>query len=119
MEFPTHPTNQESKAMTPHYRQGDVLIRRVDSISKTKPMEREQGRVVLAHGEVTGHAHAITEKGVNQYRTEVPDVTALEIEQAVAMLKHEEHSTIELPQGSYEVTRQREYAPGAIRNVAD
>ena len=105
--------------MKPHYRQGDVLIRRVDSISKTNPMEREQGLVVLAHGEVTGHAHAIEEEGVTQYGTTEPGVTALEITQAMAMLQHEEHGTIELPQGIYEVIRQREYSPEAVRNVAD
>lgn len=105
--------------MKPHYRQGDVLIRRVDSISKTNPMEREQGRVILAHGEVTGHAHAITDKSVQQYRTKAPGVTAIEIKRAMAMLKHEEHGTIELPRGTYEVIRQREYTPTAIINVAD
>ena len=46
-------------------------------------------------------------------------VTYLEIQQAVVALKHDEHSTIELPQGNYRVTRQREYSPTAIRNVAD
>ncbi len=105
--------------MTPHYRQGDVLIRRVDSIIKTNLMKREQGRVILAHGEVTGHAHAITDKAVRQYQTKSPGVTALEIKQAVAMLKHEEHGTIEIPKGTYEVIRQREYTPTAIVNVAD
>ncbi len=105
--------------MTPHYRQGDVLIRRIDSINKINPMEREQGRVILAHGEVTGHAHAITDKAVRQYRTKAPGVTALEIRQAIAMLRHEEHGTIEIPKGTYEVIRQREYTPTEIINVAD
>lgn len=96
-----------------------MLIRRVDSISKTNPVEREQGRVILAHGEVTGHAHAITDESVCQYRTNSQGVTALEIRQAMAMLKHEEHGTIQIPKGTYEVIRQREYSPEAIRNVAD
>jgi hypothetical protein len=43
-------------------RQGDVLVQSVASIpKKAKPVAREAGRVVLAHGEITGHAHAIAE----------------------------------------------------------
>jgi hypothetical protein len=42
------------------YRQGDVLIIPVESIpERLDPIGREDGRVVLAHGEVTGHAHVI------------------------------------------------------------
>ena len=44
------------------YRQGDVLIERVAKVpAGLKPVAREAGRIVLAHGEVTGHAHAIAE----------------------------------------------------------
>lgn len=107
--------------MKVHYRQGDVLILRLDTPLKhePEPMQRENGRVILAHGEVTGHSHAIADEGVQQYRTAEPGVTALEIETAMAMLKHEEHGTIEIPKGTYEVIRQREYTPTAIINVAD
>jgi hypothetical protein len=42
-----------------HYRQGDVLIARIDSLPvKLKKAALEGGKVILAHGEVTGHAHA-------------------------------------------------------------
>ena len=51
------------------FRQGDVLIIPVKSIPKTaEPIAREQGRVVLAHGEVTGHAHAIRDKQAALFR---------------------------------------------------
>ena len=101
------------------YRQGDVLIERVARINRDKPMKREDGKVVLAHGEVTGHAHAIADEAVEQFQADAPGVTHLEIREAVAMLKHEEHGTIELPRGKYIVRRQREYSPEEIRNVAD
>lgn len=100
------------------YRQGDVLIERVTQINRDQPMKREDGKVILAHGEVTGHAHAIADEDVHQFAAEA-GVTFLEIKEAVALLKHEEHGTIELPQGRYRVTRQREYSPEEIRNVAD
>lgn len=49
-----------------HYRQGDVLIQRVGLLpEKLVTIAREQGRVILAHGEVTGHAHAITDAGTD------------------------------------------------------
>jgi hypothetical protein len=103
-------------------RQGDVLIERIEAMpAKRTAIPRENGRVILAHGEVTGHAHAIVDEKCDLYAS--PDapmgVTYLEIQQAVVALKHDEHSTIELPEGKYRVTRQREYAPSEIRNVAD
>lgn len=104
-----------------HYRQGDVLIERIDSLpAKRTKIARENGRVILAHGEVTGHAHAISDEACDLYRSEQEaDVTFLEVQAAVAALKHDEHSTIPLARGNYRVTRQREYSPEAIRNVAD
>lgn len=42
-----------------HYRQGDVLIARIDSLPALLTKSAlEGGKVILAHGEVTGHAHA-------------------------------------------------------------
>lgn len=104
-----------------HYRQGDVLVERIDSFpNKLKPVAREAGRVILAHGEATGHAHAISDKHASLFRTdEHPGVTFLEISQAMAQLVHDEHTTIALAPGNYRVTRQREYSPEAIRNVQD
>jgi hypothetical protein len=111
----------KNKPSPVHYRQGDVLIERVGSLPKdTKKIARENGRVVLAHGEVTGHAHAITDARCDLFSSESnAGVTFLEVREAVAALKHDEHSTIELPTGNYRVVRQREYSPEAIRNVAD
>ena len=41
-------------------RQGDVYLIPVVAIPATAtPVAREAGRLILAHGEVTGHAHAI------------------------------------------------------------
>jgi hypothetical protein len=103
-----------------HYRQGDVLIERIGSLPKSiKPLARENGKVVLAHGEVTGHAHAIADKHATLFAAEGEVATFLEVRDAMAALQHEEHSTIVLPPGNYRVTRQREYSPEEIRNVAD
>jgi hypothetical protein len=105
--------------MKTKYRQGDVLIELIAELPKNlKPLKTEAGRFVLAHGEVTGHAHAVEAKGCTLLQDET-GATFLDVQEAVAALKHEEHGTIELPAGAYRVLRQSEYAPDEIRQVAD
>ena len=103
------------------YRQGDVLIVPVKSIPNTAvAIERENGRVILAHGEVTGHAHAIKDKSAALFRDpKLASVFMHVAGDAPVALEHDEHSTITIPPGHYEVIRQVEYSPSEIRNVAD
>jgi hypothetical protein len=103
------------------YRQGDVLIIPVRSIPENlEPVDREGGRVVLAHGEATGHAHAIADEGAALFRdaSRAADFMTVSGDAPVA-LEHDEHGTIMIPPGHYQVVRQREYSPEATRNVAD
>jgi hypothetical protein len=96
------------------FRQGDVFLELIEDASSINLGERvplDKGRVVLAYGEVTGHAHAISDRGAilffgkdkaaNQDRF-------LRVLRPVSLL-HEEHSKIELPKGLYRVRRQREW----------
>ena len=103
------------------YRQGDVLIVPVKALPKNlEPVDREQGRVILAYGEVTGHAHAIKDQKAALFRD--PKLAAIFMNVSAdgpVALEHEEHATIHIPPGNYQVIRQREYSPEAIRNVAD
>ncbi|MDP8976400.1 MAG: hypothetical protein M3N28_08580 [Actinomycetota bacterium] len=100
------------------FRQGDVFLRQVGSVPEgCTPVARDKGRIVLAYGEVTGHAHAIADEAAQLVVTD-DDVRLLLVEAEVA-LRHEEHATITIPPGSYEVVQQREYTPDEIRNVAD
>jgi hypothetical protein len=50
-------------------RQGDVLLERVGDFDQLPtglvPVPRDRGRVILAYGEVTGHAHALLEPNVD------------------------------------------------------
>ncbi len=99
------------------YRQGDVLIQRVRSIPKAaKPKARDNGRIVLAYGEVTGHAHAIAD--LNALLLDNDGDLYLEADGSVT-LSHEEHATIDVPAGKYRVVRQSEYSPEMVRSVAD
>ena len=80
---------------------------------------REDGRIVLAHGEATGHAHAIVEQGVRFFREDGAGAGLLRIPGGGAQVVHEEHATIQLPKGLYRVIRQREFDAGMARFVAD
>jgi hypothetical protein len=96
------------------YRQGDVLLIAVDAIpGGAVPVPRDQGEVVLAYGEVTGHRHAIAESHAELLALPDQEIERrfLRIVGAAARLRHEEHDTITVPPGSYQVVRQREYVP--------
>lgn len=118
------------------HRQGDVGIIKVSEIPNvfSKEAKRDNGRVILAYGEVTGHAHAIHETKVKSYVTEDGELAltsdflddaagfvtmALEVQEDVVDLVHEEHDTLTLTKGKYIIMQQREYSPEALRNVLD
>ena len=95
-------------------RQGDVLIRSTSIIKSEAQIEHlrsardDQGRIILALGEVTGHAHAIHDPGVIAYSLK-DNRMLLDVPKTGASVVHEEHGSIELPPGQYEVIRQREW----------
>ena len=104
------------------YRQGDVLVVPVEGIPKgVEPVPLNQGRIVLAHGEATGHAHAIRDDRATLFRDPHLAEVFLQVSGgAPVALEHEEHAAIALPPGIYRVVRQREYQPGMVpRHVAD
>jgi hypothetical protein len=102
--------------MRAQYRQGDVLLCAVDAIpAQAKRVPRTGDRVVVAEGELTGHAHAFAEKGVKLFRERQSQRSFLSVAAGGAQLRHEEHGSILVPQGQYELRRQREYAPLAAR----
>jgi hypothetical protein len=99
-------------------RQGDVLLVRVAKVpAKAAEVAVEGGRVVLAHGEVTGHAHAIYEPAKAKLWSADAE-RFLQVMETVA-LQHEEHAAANLAPGVYRVAIQTEYTPQALRNVAD
>lgn len=102
-------------------RQGDVFVRRAKAVPVAAAlMEAEAGRVILAHGEVTGHAHALSAERVKMFRDDGLARSFITVQGgAPAPLQHEEHGTVALAAGDYEVIRQVEYSPEAIRQVAD
>ena len=87
------------------YRQGDVLFVSRPEIPAglvAYGVTRPDG--VIERGELTGHAHRL--EGGAVYDRD--GRTYLEVNPAGRVV-HEEHDTLELPQGWYVVVRQREY----------
>lgn len=100
------------------YRQGDVMLRRAATIpvGNTKTLDR----ATIALGEVTGHAHILTG---DLEETVIRDADLerrfIRVLGDGGVLTHEEHATIQIPPGDYDVVRQREYAEDDLRFVAD
>lgn len=97
------------------WRQGDVFILEVPNL----PSEgRSLQRPVLAEGEVTGHAHRLSDPASGQV-FRVNRELFLEVLTETATVVHEEHGPVTLPRGSYAIRIQREYSPQEIRQVMD
>lgn len=106
----------------------------------------DQGRAILAWGEVTGHHHQVFDACATLDPAEVmpafdyfeePDGRRILLVMRPCELRHQEHAPIPLDPanptqvrqgdvclqpigaGAWQVLRQREYAPDAIRTVAD
>lgn len=107
------------------YRQGDVLLVECPNITREELLERggqvlprDKGRVVLAYGEVTGHAHAVLEPHVQLIACEgLGDFVVSE--DGGFSLSHEEHGEIGVLAGIYEKIQQREYSEVESRLVLD
>ena len=107
------------KSKSKLYRQGDVLIQQIDAIPKDTKRQKAKGRIILAHGEVTGHHHSLAANSADWWKLDGDESEQfLDVHQATEVV-HQEHNPIALEPGRYRVLRQKEYAPVAIRNVTD
>ncbi len=97
------------------FRQGDVLVARVERIPDGA---RPKADLVLARGEITGHAHRVqTDSRAELY--ELDTNLFLRVLGSPAKIIHEEHGPIELAPGDYRVWRQREYDPISEKFLED
>jgi hypothetical protein len=95
-------------------RQGDVLLVPVVGLPDgpyDDEQPREDGALVVAYGEATGHAHVICPPHVRLMQVQGLGRFLVVEGERPAALTHEEHWTIWVDRGVYEVRRQREYAP--------
>lgn len=107
----------EQKGGIAMIRQGDVLLMKCDKLPDgLKKIRPVNGRLVLAEGEATGHAHTIEAKSATLFGV---DESMVVVVNEPTTIQHQEHSAIEIAPGQYWVVRQREYTPKEIRRVMD
>lgn len=96
-------------------RQGDVLLRQVGPGFTTAGLavaEPENGRLVLARGETTGHYHSLPFGGAVLYRDSDGSAAVLDVkidsklEHLVGLTPTGEHDAVDVPAGRYEVIQQ-------------
>lgn len=100
-------------------RQGDVLLQPVDKLPTG--CQEIVGEIILAHGEVTGHAHVITLPDTERHKVKYWSAGAeryLQVIERVA-LTHPEHTEILLDKGFYRQGFQCEDYGDEVRRVAD
>ena len=119
--------SKKSKAKTRNlYRHGDLLITRINAVPQNAISISSK---IIAEGEVSGHKHKLVGKATVRIlpgrdagttiigRVESGDVSVNRIPELYfstsedVKLTHEEHKTLELPRGSYKVTKEREFNP--------
>lgn len=98
-----------------YYQQGDVLVVSIDEIPKATKLDH----LILQTGEVTGHAHRISNGLAELFET--GSTKYLKVLSDEAVLTHEEHKPITLPKGLYKIGIVREYDHfiEEARNVQD
>lgn len=102
--------------MSKQVRQGDVLLNPIDfSPVVFQKLDRVKGKLILALGEATGHAHAINDENAEMFRT--GERTFLRVTEKPAELVHEEHGTVTVEPGDYEIIMQRQQDARSERQV--
>jgi hypothetical protein len=103
--------------------QGDIYIRRVDSLPKNAVEVQPEGdHVIVTHSE-TGHHHVMERTKVKMYTLPDSIMDCLLVVNEPTTLEHlrsfDTHEPILFDEGTYHVRRQREYVAGAFRKVED
>jgi hypothetical protein len=101
-------------------RQGDLLLVPVASVPE-HARKAGSGRLVLAEGEATGHAHVVEDEHASLHVLGRGEPRYLSVKgEGSVLLVHDEHDPLALLPGVFEVRRQREYLPqGPARRVTD
>lgn len=111
------------KSIKGQYRQGDVLMMDIDekllAADLGDEVPKDQGKTVLAYGEVTGHSHAISVKSAAHFKAKSSALkTYLRLVEPVS-LRHEEHGEIPIKEKTKEISIQRQWTTERIKPVVD
>ena len=109
-------------ANQPFWRQGDIYFVKLDQngngdLSGAKPVKDG----VIARGETTGHAHRVSNASLaaGVLLCLLREAMYLRAPGEGAVIVHEEHGPVTLPQGDYAVVHQREFDGLQWRQVWD
>jgi len=102
-----------AKQKQKYYRHGDLLFLKVDEVPsefrrfKISPKKHSRG-VIVAEGEKTGHHHTLeAAKSYFNYEWRGGRISFVEID-VPTKVEHEEHGTITLDPGLYQINFQKE-----------
>lgn len=102
--------------------QGDVFLAACGQ-PKGKLVETARGTaetpLILAHGEHTGHSHALHGRAVMFREDGGGGGAYVQVLDRTAELRHQEHAPQEVRQGWHRVLSPREYSEQEIRRVQD
>ena len=104
--------------MNDQNQQGDVLMRRIDTLPEgCKEVKRQNGRIIVMHGE-SGHTHAISD--IDALFLEKDGKFYLQVKKPVR-LTHEEHHAQTVSPGIWEIgqVREKDWVSGLVRKVID
>jgi hypothetical protein len=98
---------------------GDVILKRITAIPQTAKTVKCEKQIVLAEGEITGHAHRILDLSGAELR-QSGSVMYLHLDQPKDLV-HEEHGKLRIDPGDYEIDRVKEFNPfeREIRRIQD
>jgi hypothetical protein len=116
---------RETDSIQGQLRQGDVLLEEIDAatVQETARKAPSERGVVVAEGEMTGHAHLVAPETAYEFTGTVKsDGTAARFLQVTtdSELRHEginepgDHDTITLKKATYKVTTQLEFDPAGM-----
>ena len=91
------------------YRQGDILLIKRNGFEELDYKESiSEKSDILIEGTLTGHHHRVINGSIWKQEINSQGVFAYVLAKKNCVLIHDEHEPINLPEGIYEVRRQRE-----------
>lgn len=100
------------------YRQGDILFVQQEFNRVTSIDHPTSDSLEIAQGEATGHHHVARGRQLVPLFIDGQDIVDFLAPEG-CKIEHEEHAPLELPPGTYHVTRQRQYTYRTPIDVAD
>ena len=111
---------EQANTSRPFWRQGDIYFVKLDrdaNMNEAKPVKDG----VIARGETTGHAHRLSPASIaaGALLCLLQEAMYLRSPEAGALIVHDEHGPVDLPEGVYAVVHQREFDGLQWRQVWD